>query len=206
MNKLDPFYAQLTALSVQISETERMAESLGLGNSVEKLKDARAMVNSMANKVMTKIEAEHVAGLMNRDQMPRHKECSMSCAQAVEYGVWPQNECYPKCVWLEKHHESAKLHTGGIVPPSSQVPRVLSGGCSGAYDPRLSPSQNMAALQQGSLLDELAATGLQVFVIDENTDFSKLPVPGAGVESQESPQPDQQQEGANDGNPSAPEV
>lgn len=205
MNKLEPFFKQLAALAVQISETERMAESLGLNNSAEKLKDARAMVNSMANKVMTKIEAEHVAGLMERDKMPKHKECAMACAQAVEYGVWPQNSCYPKCVWLTKHHESAKLHTGGIVTQLDK-PYVLDSGCSGAYDPRLTPSQNMAALQQGSLLDELAATGLQMIVIDEDTDFSKLPVPGAGVESQESPQPDQQQEGANDGNPSAPEV
>lgn len=29
----------------------------------------------------------------------KHAECSEACQQAVQYGVWPEHSCDPRCVW-----------------------------------------------------------------------------------------------------------
>jgi hypothetical protein len=168
-NSLDAFYRQLADLSVTLGKAERHAEMLGFAKSAEKLMEMRASCNHMANLAMTKIEANHISRLERRKQL------------------------------------SQRFHSGGIVPPSSQVPRLLSSGCSGAYDPRLSPSQNMMSVTVGqrsavvpapnmtlqSSIDALEATGLQVVVIDENTDFDKL-----NEQLGFTPQPDPRQDGS----------
>lgn len=71
---------------------------------------------------------------------------------------------------MERRKDLTKkiLHRGGL-PSPGETPRVIQQGRSMEIDPNLSPSQMMNAL---------TASGLQVIVIDENTDFSKLPIPG----------------------------
>jgi len=34
--------------------------------------------------------------------MEKHKDCEHECQQAVEYGVWPEHSCSPRCVWLDR--------------------------------------------------------------------------------------------------------
>lgn len=34
--------------------------------------------------------------------MERAKGCEKGCQQAVEYGVWPEHECKPRCVFLDR--------------------------------------------------------------------------------------------------------
>lgn len=115
-HELDTFYRMTCDLAVVIGQVEREAEKLGLANSVAKLSDMRMSVQAMSNKAMTKIEAAHVAELLEKKQS----------------------------------------RTGGIVQSSSHMPPHVEG-----------------------FVDTLRATGLHVMVIDENTDFSKLPIPCA---------------------------
>jgi hypothetical protein len=35
-------------------------------------------------------------------EMPKHPDCAQECQQAVDYGVWPERSCSPRCVWLSR--------------------------------------------------------------------------------------------------------
>lgn len=41
--------------------------------------------------------------------MEKHKDCEHECQQAVEYGVWPERQCSPRCVFLDKHPRTETL-------------------------------------------------------------------------------------------------
>jgi hypothetical protein len=40
--------------------------------------------------------------------MEKHRECEHACQQAVGYGVWPEHQCRPECVWLKAEQERAQ--------------------------------------------------------------------------------------------------
>jgi hypothetical protein len=144
-NSLDAFYRQLIDLSVLLGKAERHAEMLGFAKSAEKLMEMRASCNHMANLAMTKIEANHIARLERRKQLSQR--------------IVPPSSQTPT------------MHCGGIVSmkPGEQVPVVVSAGQTMSLE-----RAEAMGLKPSEMIDELAATGLQVIVIDENTDFDKL--------------------------------
>jgi hypothetical protein len=44
---------------------------------------------------------------LERQAMQKAPECANACQQAVDYGVWPEHSCKPKCVYLSTPPQEA---------------------------------------------------------------------------------------------------
>jgi hypothetical protein len=114
-HKYDEFYRNLCDAKVVTSTAIREAERLGLSTTLDELKDCYGVLHKITNNVITKIEAEHVAGLIERREEKR---------RVAEQGYSVSSEQY---------------HTGGL--PSAGTPRIIAEGRSATISPEFSPSQ-----------------------------------------------------------------
>lgn len=69
-HKYDEFYRLLVDAHVTMARAVREAEKLGLGKTLAEVKDLYNGQVKVANNVMTKIESDHIAGLLDADKAP----------------------------------------------------------------------------------------------------------------------------------------
>lgn len=157
-HKYDEFYRLLIDSQVVQARAIREAEALGLSKALTKLKACHAETVGVANTVMTKIEAAHVADMLERqkltDNLDGHDLYTTADADR------------PKAICDSNGEvvlgQCKKCGRGEIELTEPCVPR---------------PATDSQTLDVPQLVDDLTAVGLNVMVIDENTHFSKLKLP-----------------------------
>jgi hypothetical protein len=147
-HKYDEFYRNLCDAKVVVSTATREAERLGLSTTLDELKDCYGVLHKIANNVITKIEAEHVAGLLERREEKRR-------VNEQGYSVSPEQYGYSASVPFNPQTGQRANVTSVTLAPSAQA---TYSHCPG-----------------DDMLAHLRASGLNPIVIDEDTDFDKLP-------------------------------
>lgn len=69
-HKYDEFFRLLTDAHVVLARAVREAEALGLKSTLEEVKGFYSGTVKVANNVMTKIESDHIAALLDKDGAP----------------------------------------------------------------------------------------------------------------------------------------
>jgi hypothetical protein len=99
-HKYDEFYRLLVDAHVVTARAVREAEALGLKSTLDEVENLRAGLVKVANNVMTKIESDHIAGIIDRSGAPnltsavpnvQYRSVRADIArQQTHYGVTPQ--------------------------------------------------------------------------------------------------------------------
>lgn len=69
-HKYDEFFRLLSDAQVVTARAVREAEALGLKTTLDEVESLRAGLVKIANNVMTKIESDHIASIIDRDNAP----------------------------------------------------------------------------------------------------------------------------------------
>ncbi len=103
-HRYDEFYRLLVDAHVVTARAVREAEKLGLSATLDEIKDLYNGLVKISGNVMTKIEADHIAGLIDNSGAPPLTSAPPPKQQMGER-AWPQAAMTPQFMYLHINQE-----------------------------------------------------------------------------------------------------
>jgi hypothetical protein len=102
-HKYDEFFRLLVDAHVVTGRAVREAEALGLKSTLDEIKDLYNGLVKISNNVMTKIESDHIAKLIDNSGAP--PLTSAPAKRKFGQDAWPQAAMTPQFMYLQINEE-----------------------------------------------------------------------------------------------------